>query len=434
MSNSKINFQEKKVDFLLESVYYTDLMEFDDIVTTGAHMISEKMIKLTQGSSAIRAMFEEGIKLAAKYGSENIYDFSLGNPNFPAPESVNKAIIDIVTNENSTALHGYMSNTGYPEVRSRIADSLNAKLDTSFGLNNIIMSVGAAGGLNVMFKTLLNPGDEVITIAPYFVEYGNYTNNFDGKLVVVPANSADFQPDPEAIREAITSKTKVLLLNSPNNPTGVIYTEDSIKRLAAVLSEKERELGTSIYIVSDEPYRDLAYDGINVPFLTGYYKNTIVCFSWSKSLSIPGERIGYILIPGEIDDYELIFDAAGIATRILGYVNAPSLMQKVVARCLGEKADIGEYDKNRKLLYQGLKECGFDPVFPQGAFYMWLKTPCGDKEFVDAAKKYNILMVPGTSFGYPGYVRIAYCVARKTIENSLPGFKKLAEEFGLRCE
>ena len=394
-------------------------------------MISEKMIKLSQNNSVIRAMFEEGNRLAALYGRENIYDFSLGNPNFPSPEAVKEAIIDLVSSESPVALHGYMSNAGFPDVRRKIGDSLNARFGTSYNENNIIMSVGAAGGLNVVFKTLMNPGDEVIAISPYFVEYGNYVSNFDGSLVVVPASRDDFQPDPEALRAAITPKTKIVILNSPNNPTGVIYSQDAIIRLAAVLAEKERENGSPIYIVSDEPYRELAYDGAEVPYLTKFYKNTIVCYSWSKSLSLPGGRIGYIVIPSEIDDYQLIFDAASIATRILGFVNAPSLMQKVVARCLDEQADVGAYDENRKLLYKGLTDCGFEPVFPQGAFYMWLKTPGDDKEFVAAAKKYNILIVPGTSFGCPGFARIAYCVAKKTIESSLPAFRKLAEEYRL---
>ena len=394
-------------------------------------MISEKMIKQASNNSAIRAMFEEGLKLAALYGRENVYDFSLGNPNFPSPAAVHKAIIELVTEEDPVTLHGYMSNIGFPEVRRAVADSLNSRFGTSFDENNIIMSVGAAGSMNVVFKTLLNPGDEVIVIAPYFVDYGNYISNYDGKLVVVPANSDDFQPSPEAIRMAITQKTKAIILNSPNNPTGVIYSQDSITRLAAVLEEKNREYGAPVYIVSDEPYRELAYDGADVPFLTKFYKNTIVCYSWSKSLSLPGERIGYVLIPNELDDYDLIFTGTSIATRTLGFVNAPSLIQKVVARCLDEKVDISSYDENRNLLYGGLTDCGFQCVFPQGAFYLWIKTPGDDKEFVTAAKKYNLLIVHGTAFGYPGYARIAYCVAKKTIENSLPGFRKLAEEYGL---
>ena len=398
-------------------------------------MISEKMIKLTQNNSVIRAMFEEGRRLAALHGRENVYDFSLGNPNFPSPEAVKNAILDIAAEEDPVALHGYMPNAGFPEVRQAIADSLNRRFSTEFGENNIIMSVGAAGGLNVVLKTLINPGDEIIAISPFFVEYGNYVGNFDGKLVTAPANADDFQPDPEALRAKITPKTKAVILNSPNNPTGVIYSAESINAVAAVLEAKSKEYGAPIYIVSDEPYRELAYDGAEVPYLTKFYKNTIVCYSWSKSLSLPGERIGYIVIPSEIDEYSLIFDAAGIATRILGFVNAPALIQKVAAKCVDEKTNIAAYDENRKLLYKVLTDCGFDPVFPQGAFYMWMKVPGGeDKAFSDAAKKYNILTVPGTSFACPGYVRIAYCVAKKTIENSMPAFKKLAGEYKLGKE
>ncbi|MDR0491264.1 MAG: pyridoxal phosphate-dependent aminotransferase [Oscillospiraceae bacterium] len=394
-------------------------------------MISEKMIKLAQNNTVIRAMFEEGKRMAEQYGSDNVYDFSLGNPNFPSPPAIKDAITGIVAGVDPVLLHGYMSNAGFPDVRRTVADSLNLRIGSSYDENNIIMSVGAAGGLNVVLKTLLNPGDEVIAISPFFVEYGNYVGNFDGKLVIVPANADNFQPDPELIRSAITPKTKAIIINSPNNPTGVIYSEDTIRQLSAVLTDKEREYGISIYLLSDEPYRELAYDGADVPYLTKFYRNTIVCYSWSKSLSLPGERIGYILVPGQIDEYSLVFDAACIATRILGFVNAPSLMQMAVAKCLDEKTDIKAYDENRKLLYEGLIGCGFSPVYPQGAFYMWVKTPCDDKDFAAAAKKHNILIVPGASFACPGYVRIAYCVAKKTIEGSMPGFRKLAAEYGL---
>jgi len=399
-------------------------------------MISEKMIKLTKSNSVIRAMFEEGNRLAAAFGRENVYDFSLGNPSIPSPAAVNKAIIDIVSTENSIALHGYMSNAGYPAVRGDIAKSLNKRFDTLFTENNIIMSVGAAGGLNVVLKTLINPGDEVIVISPFFVEYGNYVSNFDGELVIIPASRFDFQPDAETLGKAITPKTKAVIINSPNNPTGVVYTEETIKQISAVLEEKSQENGSPIYIISDEPYRELAYDDVLVPFITKYYKNTLVCYSWSKSLSLPGQRIGYIIVPSEINDYGLIFDAAGIATRILGYVNAPALLQRVVAKCLNEQTDIAAYDTNRVLLYSSLEDLGFDPVYPQGAFYLWLKTPCkasqsepiDDKEFAEMAKKHNILLVPGSAFTCPGYVRIAYCVAKKTIEDSLPAFEKLAKD------
>jgi aspartate aminotransferase len=293
------------------------------------------------------------------------------------------------------------------------------------------MSVGAAGGLNTIFKTLLNPGDEVITFAPYFVEYGNYVSNFDGVLRVVPPNAPTFAPCVSSLEPLITEKTKVLLLNSPNNPTGVVYSESQIRDIAALLETKQKEFGTSIYIVSDEPYRELAYDDVDVPYIPTLYKNTLVGYSWSKSLSLPGERIGYIVIPSEIDESDLIQQAAGIATRILGFVNAPSLQQRVVMRCLDAKTDIGAYDTNRKLLYHSLTDMGFECVYPQGAFYLWMKTPIDDKEFVSQAKKKNILVVPGTSFACPGYVRIAYCVSKATIEKSLVAFGELAKELNL---
>ncbi|MGM9522347.1 MAG: pyridoxal phosphate-dependent aminotransferase [Oscillospiraceae bacterium] len=396
-------------------------------------MISQKMLNMTKNGSAIRAMFEEGGRLAAKYGPENVYDFSLGNPNIPAPEKVRTEIIRLAEETDPVDLHGYMSNAGYPYVRAAVARSLNARFGTAFNEDNIIMTVGAAGGLNVILKTLLNPGDEVLVFSPYFLEYGNYVSNFDGVLRSIPARAEDgFQPSAEALAAAITPKTKALILNNPNNPTGVIYSEDTVKALAAALEEKQRELGTSIYIISDEPYRELAYDGAEVPYLTKYYKNTIVGYSWSKSLSLPGERIGYLVIPSEADDAQVIFDAAVIANRILGFVNAPALQQRLVAGCLDEKTDIGAYDKNRKALYDGLTGCGFECVYPAGAFYMWMKSPeADDKAFSERAKKYNILFVPGSSFACPGYVRIAYCVSNAMIIRSIPAFRKLAEEYGL---
>ena len=324
--------------------------------------------------------------MAAQFGRENVYDFSLGNPNFPAPAAVKTAMMDILTSEEPMTVHSYMSNAGFESTRRAVADSLNSRFNTSFNANNIIMSVGAAGAINVAFKTLLNPGDEVAVFAPYFVEYGNYVSNYDGVLKAVAPNIPSFQPDTDKLDALITPKTKAVILNTPNNPTGVVYSAESIKKIAAVLEAKQKEYGTSIFIISDEPYRELAYDGVEVPFITKFYKNTLVCYSWSKSLSLPGERIGYLVIPSEVEDYQLVFDAACIATRVIGFVNAPSLQQLAVARCLNESTDIGAYDANRKLLYDGLTGCGFECVFPQGAFYMWMKTPEDDKAFVQAAK------------------------------------------------
>lgn len=393
-------------------------------------MIAERMKALVNNSSAIRAMFEEGKELAKQYGAENVFDFSLGNPNVPAPAEVQEAILEIAKEENPVSLHGYMSNSGYEDVRQAVAESLNKRFDTAFEKENIIMTVGAAGGLNVILKTLLNPQDEVVVIAPYFGEYNSYVANFDGVVVVVSPNTTDFQPDLKELEEKLTKKTKAVIVNSPNNPTGVVYSEETIKKLADILRKKQKEFGTDIYLISDEPYRELVYDGIEVPYLTKYYENTIVGYSFSKSLSLPGERIGYLVIPREAVDAAEIQAAANVATRILGYVNAPSLMQKVVARCLDAKADVPYYNRNREVLYQVLAEMGFQCIKPEGAFYLFLKSPVeNEKEFCEAAKKYHILMVPGSSFSCPGYVRIAYCVSYETIVNSLDSFRKLAEEF-----
>jgi len=394
-------------------------------------MIAEKMQNMVKNSSAIRAMFEEGNRLAAIYGAENVFDFSLGNPNVPAPQAVKEAIIEILNEEDPVVLHGYTnSNAGYPEVRQAVADSLNARFQTSFEGKNIVMTVGAAGGLNVALKILLNPGDEVIVFAPYFGEYRSYTANFDGVLVAISPDTETFKPKLDEFEAKITAKTKAVIVNTPNNPTGVVYSEETIQKLAAIMEAKQKEFGTDIYLISDEPYRELAYDGVEVPYLTKYYANTIVGYSFSKSLSLPGERIGYLVIPDEASDSEDLLSAASVATRILGFVNAPTLQQKMIVKCLNEQTDISYYDRNREVLYNGLQECGFTCIKPEGAFYLFVKSPIEDeKAFCEAAKKYHILIVPGSSFGCPGYVRMAYCVAYETIVNSLPKFKELAKEY-----
>ncbi|NLJ96821.1 MAG: pyridoxal phosphate-dependent aminotransferase [Clostridiales bacterium] len=394
-------------------------------------MISDKMKDFVQSSSAIRAMFEEGKRLAGIYGAENVYDFSLGNPSVEPPIQIKDALIEVLNEENPNFVHGYMNNSGYEDVREKIALSLNHRFETNFSSKNIIMTVGAAGGLNVIFKSLLNPGDEVITFAPFFGEYRNYVGNYDATLVTVPPNTKDFQPDLDEFEKRITEKTKALIVNSPNNPTGVVYSEEIIKRLAEILEKKQKEYSSSIYLISDEPYRELVYDNVEVPYLTKYYKNTIVGYSFSKSLSLPGERIGYLVIPDEVEDSEDIVSAANVANRILGFVNAPSLMQRAVSRCLDASVNIDVYNQNRELLYNSLISYGYECVKPQGAFYLFVKAlEEDDKKFSEAAKKHNILIVPGSSFGCPGYVRIAYCVDYDMIRRSLPGFKKLAEEYG----
>ena len=396
-------------------------------------MISEKMKPYVKNNSAIRMMFEEGNRLRAKYGADKVFDFSLGNPSVPAPDSVREAIIELVNNTDPTVIHGYMSNAGFEDVRQTIAESLNRRFDTKFSAKNLIMTVGAASGLNVILKTILNPGEEVIVFAPYFLEYGAYVRNYDGVLVEVSPDTTTFQPNLAEFEQRITPKTRAVIVNTPHNPTGVVYSEETIKKLSAILEAKQKEFGTVIYLISDEPYRELAYDGVEVPYLTKYYDNTVVGYSYSKSLSLPGERIGYLVIPDEADGSEELISAATIANRTLGCVNAPSLIQKVVAKCVDAKTDLAAYDKNRQALYNGLKECGFECIKPQGAFYLFVKSPVEDeKAFCEAGKKYNILMVPGSSFACPGYVRLAYCVSYDTIVNSLPEFKKLAAEYDLK--
>ena len=395
-------------------------------------MIAEKMRPLVENNSAIRAMFEEGKRLAAIYGPENVYDFSLGNPNVPAPEAVNRAITDIVAEEASTMVHGYMSNAGFEDVRDTVAQSLNRRFGTQFHLENILMTVGAASGMNVILKTVLDPGDEVIVFAPYFMEYGAYVRNYDGVLVTVSPDTSSFQPNISELKEKITKRTKAVIINTPNNPTGVVYSSETLEQIAAVMKAKEEEYRTSIVLISDEPYRELAYDGVEVPYVTPFYHNTVVCYSYSKSLSLPGERIGYLVIPDELEDSKAVIAAATIANRVLGCVNAPSLMQRVILRCIDEKVNVEAYDRNRNLLYNGLTGFGFECIRPEGAFYLFVKSPeADDRAFSEVRKKHRLLVVPGTSFACPGYVRISYCVSYEQIERSLPAFEAVAGEYGL---
>lgn len=393
-------------------------------------MISTKVQETLKGSSAIRAMFMEGKELAMKVGAENVYDFSLGNPAVPAPQAFRRAITDALEHEDLMVLHGYMDNSGFPEVRRKIADNLNRRFGTHVTYQNLVMTVGAAGGLNIILKTILNPGSEVIVFAPFFGEYKSYVANFGGKLVIARSDKESFQPDISDLEEKITPKTAALLINTPNNPTGVIYSPETMKQIAGVLEQKQKEYGTDIYLISDEPYRELVYDGASEDFLTKYYPNTIVGYSFSKSLSIPGERIGYVLVPDEVKDSELLLQGLNVSNRTLGFVNAPSLMQKAVGDCLDEKTDVAFYDRNRCRLYEALTQMGFTCVKPEGAFYLWMKSPVDEEEeFVQAAKKYHILLVKGSAFGCGGYVRLAYCVSPEMIERSLPAFSQLAAEY-----
>ncbi|MBM6828282.1 pyridoxal phosphate-dependent aminotransferase [Anaerotignum lactatifermentans] len=393
-------------------------------------MVSKKMKEMIERSAALGAMFTEGKRLKELYGEENVFDFGIGNPNVKAPDAVNEAIVEILREVDSLQIHGYTDGSGIPAARQAIAESLNRRFGTSFSAKNLIMTVGAAGGLSVICKVLIDEGDEALTFAPYFGEYDNYVINAGGTLLAVPPNPPSFLPDLAALEERITAKTKAIILNSPNNPTGVVYDAETIGALAAVLERKEKELGTSIYIIADEPYRELVYDGAEAPYIPLYYHNTIVAYSFSKSLSLPGDRIGYLVIPSEVDDFADVAAGAEIANRCLGFVNAPALQQMVVARCCDEQTDVAYYDKNRLLLYEALTSYGYACAKPQGAFYLFVKALEPDEEaFCEKAKKHGLLMTPGKAFRCPGYVRIAYCVARETIERSLPSFQALAQEY-----
>lgn len=392
--------------------------------------IATKVQDSLSRSSWIRKMFEEGDRLRAIHGSENVFDFTLGNPDLEPPESF-KRRLKALADHPQPGMHKYMSNAGYAATRQAVADYLNAKSGLQLTANHVVMTVGAGGGLNIVFKALLNPGDEVIVNAPYFVEYGFYVDNHQGNLVTVQTDS-DFQLDLAALEQAITSRTKIILINTPNNPTGMIYSESSLQALASLIRKKEAELGTTIYLVSDEPYAGLVYDGFIIPSVLASFEHSLVVTSHSKDLALPGERIGYVAINPAIPQAELVFDALVFANRILGFVNAPALMQHLITELQGQTVGVAIYQRRRDLLYNHLTAIGFDVVKPQGAFYLFPKSPIADDiAFIQAAVKHNLLLVPGTGFGGPGYFRIAYCVSETVIENSFPAFTKLAREFGL---
>ena len=393
-------------------------------------MISKKMQSLVANGSAIRAMFEEGKKMAAVYGAENVYDFSLGNPCTPPPESVRKAAVDILMKEPELMVHGYMSNSGYEDVRESIARSLNRRFGTAFTKENLIMTVGAAGGLNVALKTILEPGDEVLLFAPYFGEYNNYISNFDGVPVVADPDPERFSMNLVSAERKITAKTKAVIVNSPNNPTGTVYTEQEIRALSDLLETKQKEYGHAIYLISDEPYREIVYGDQEVPYLTKYYQNTFVGYSYSKSLSLPGERIGYLVIPSEMENFEETAAAAPRAARLQGCVNAPSQVERGNGRCVDEVSDMSVYVENRDILCRELADMGYEFTKPEGAFYMFPKSmEPDDKAFCAAAKEFRLLIVPGSTFMGPGYFRLAFCVSRKTVEDSLESFRLLAKKY-----
>ena len=392
-------------------------------------MLNEQMYEYGSKSSVIRELFAYGLERRKIVGEDKVYDFSIGNPSIPAPAEVKEALLELLE-EPAEALHGYSPAAGDPEVRKTLADSVNRKFGTRYTADNFYMTVGAAASLSIIVKALTRPGDEYITFAPFFPEYAVWVETADAKLVVTPADTADFQIDFEAFEKLLSPKTKGIILNSPNNPSGVVYSEETIQRLSELLAKKQKEYGTSIYLITDEPYREIVYDGMEVPFVPNYYKNTLVCYSYSKSLSLPGERIGYIIVPDEADDGKKVMAAVAGAGRALGYVCAPVLFQKAIARCVDVPCDVSAYKKNRDLLYHGLTELGYECVRPHGAFYLFVKSPEPDaKAFSERAKKYDVLVVPGDSFGCTGYVRVSYCVSEQTIKDALPVFAEIMKEY-----
>ncbi|MGN0464860.1 MAG: pyridoxal phosphate-dependent aminotransferase [Lachnospiraceae bacterium] len=394
-------------------------------------MLAKKMVEMSKQKSIIREIYEFGMKRAKEVGRENVFDFSIGNPNVPAPEIVKEVAIDILEKQDPVMTHSYPSNAGLVSTKIAIAKSLNERFDMDFTENQIFMSIGAAGAIMVCFRALIDgPEDEIITFAPYFPEYKAFVEGAGGKLSVIPADIDSFQINFEEFEKALNPNVKGVLINSPNNPTGIVYSEDTIKKLAAILEEKQKEYGHSIYIISDEPYREIAFANVFVPYVPKYYDNTLVCYSYSKSLSIPGERIGYVAFSKRAEDADILLPVLVAAARSLAYVSAPSLYQMVVERCVDETADLSIYERNKEIFYNGLIEMGYTCVEPGGAFYLFPRALEEDANaFCERAKKYNLLLVPGDSFGCPGHVRISYCVPTEVIERALPLFKKLADEY-----
>lgn len=393
-------------------------------------IVSEKMYELGSKRSVIRELFEYGKKRIAEVGPENVYDFSLGNPSIPAPDCVNETIRKMTNELDSLSLHGYTSAQGDVQTRQAIADYLNKTHGTRFGADNFYITMGAAASLSICFKALTtSPEDEFIIIAPFFPEYRVFVEAAGAKFVMVPADTEHFQIRFDELEKRITKNTKGIVINSPNNPSGAVYSEETIKKLAALLRAKQEEFGTQIFILCDEPYREIAYD-VEVPFVTKYYANTLVCYSYSKSLSLPGERIGWVLVPDEACDSKMVYAACAGAGRALGYVCAPSMMQKMLVECIGQTGDVNAYRENRDLLYNRLTEIGYHCYKPEGAFYLFMQALEEDADaFCERAKAEDLLIVSATGFGCPGWVRISYCVDKEMIKRSFGAFEKLYQRY-----
>ena len=393
-------------------------------------IISNRLNRMLSGNSQIRKMFEEGNALKKQYGEDRVYDFSLGNPNAKIPVQLKQAMLEIIS-EDRADTHRYMSNAGFEKTRESIAKSINKRFNTSYNYNNFIMTVGAASALNIVLKSILNEGDEVICFAPYFLEYKTYVENYNGKLISIDTSQTDFIPDTKALETVITEKTKALIINSPNNPTGIIYSKNVLEEINKCIKKCAKKYNTDIITISDEPYRELVYVEKEVPWVPDLIENSVVVYSYSKSLSLAGERIGWLLIPDECVCSKELIGACTVSNRAIGCVNAPSLMQKLIEVCPDAKVDISFYDKNRTVLYNELKKLGFEMLYPEGGFYIFLKTPIEEQSFIEKCKKYRILTVGGLAFECSGYVRIAYCVSEETVLNSLESFRLVAKECAL---
>lgn len=393
-------------------------------------MLNERMVALGTQRSVIRELFEFGKQRAAEVGAENVFDFSIGNPSVPSPAIVNETALKLIQEMDPVVLHGYTSAQGDAGVRQMLAESVNRRFGTCFHENNFYMTVGAAAALCCCLNGLCNPGDEVIVFAPFFPEYRVFIEGAGAVMKMIPADIEGFQIDFDAFEAAISPRTKAVIVNSPNNPSGVVYSKETIEKLVTVLDKYSAKYGEPIYLIADEPYREIVFNGTDVPYLTHYYKNTLVCYSWSKSLSLPGQRMGYVIVPDEVTDSKLVYAAVAGAGRSLGYVNAPGLFQRVCAMCADVNADVAIYETNKNLLVNGLRDMGFHVVEPGGTFYMFPRTLIEDDiAFCEKAKDFNLLIVPGTGFGCPGHTRISYCVPTERAEKSLVAFEQLAKYY-----